>query len=437
MKKIPVMALAVILTVTTLLANVTPVLGRIPWEPYTVLVGKSLGMTNYQGHGTGEHDSTCEYGACGPSAGVSIGRYYRDQKGYGNLPMSNDTMYDVLYEEIPTFWCYTDSFYYGYGFVEMTIDPDQDNNTNDGYYNFGYVYDDDVTWWDFWNIVDAIENGWPIAVDGNFMYVNEISGDPGGDPDWPPQVGHWIAIRGYSYLKTYTGPGSYYTSNHRIICTDSYCRSDELVLDWGNLVANGMGLHTVIIKDEIPENFEWGNNGDSLDTSGGNVVWTVSASGSSHASISYVSHYSTKSGRLYRDGTNNVQGSYSEVRPIWRGFWLRKDSSAVFCTRTGDGSHSILVSVLDSASNYKLQYYYDGAWRDTGCSLTSNGTWYFIEFRAIHWDSPYKYDIFVDGNYVKGGVSMYVDSGYNGITAYYSESGSGSFYIDDISSSWW
>ena len=423
MKKILVIVLAVILTLSLSLAGVT--LADNGWKSHY------LTMTDYCVCGLKQTDYCC---CCGPSSGVSIGQYYDDVRGYDELPESPNEMYDALFDGMDTskiFSCYTDPYYYGYGFLEMARKA--------LYYNFSFVakgrYSGNVCWGsevdfeDFWSIKNAIDNGWPVALDGNFKYVPEVSGDE--TDTWPCTEGHYIVIKGYKYYD-----GGYYTSNHRIVCTDSYSHSDLLELDWNDVVEDGLGIKTIIIKDEIPEDFEWGSDAVSLGTDGGDVDWTVTASGSSYAQIDDDVRHSgtgTRSGRFYRDGTNNVQAYYSEYQPIWRGFWLRKNSSSVVYTRTGDGSHSILVRVLDSASGGKLQYY-DGAWKDTGYSITSSTKWYFIEFRVINWWGPYRYNyfIYVDGNWVKSGVPMHTEAAYNGITAYYSDSGTGSFWIDDI-----
>jgi hypothetical protein len=299
-----------------------------------------------------------------------------------------------------------------------------------------------VTADDYWVIVDAIDNGWPIAIEGIWWDVPAENPEENGNWRWPPQggIGHYIAIKGYSYYQSLWGGMIH---NRQIECTDSYCPSDSLWLDWNTVVEEGMSLEINIIKDEIPEDFEWGINGDPLSDDGGDVNWTITADGDSYAKISsWGEHSGERCGKFYYDGDpdgyNYVRGYYSEVEPIWRGFWFRTDGDAVPHTRTGDGSHSIVVRVLnddDDDGDGKLQYY-DGGWKDAGCEL-NNYTWYFIEFRAIEWDSTYKYDIFVNGDYVKGGAHMHTESAYNGITAYYGAYYEGSFWIDDIPSSWW
>jgi len=415
-KKILVIVVAAILMLSLSLPSVA--FADVGWKD------EYLDMTDY-----------CVSGCCcGPSSGVSIGQYYDDVMGY-NLPETAYDMYAALYDYMdtsPIFECYTDPYYYGYGFLEMT--------RRAGYYNFSFVakgrYSGNVVWGgevtldDFWNIKNAIDNGWPVALDGNFKDVPEISGDETNT--WPCTVGHYIAVRGYKYYD-----GGYYTSNHRIFCTDSYSHSDMLELDWSVVVQKTLGLKTFIIKDEIPEDFEWGVDGASLDAYGqygGEMAWTVSAGGGSYAQIDDdMWHSGTRSARFYRDGSNFVQAYYSESKPIYRGFWLRKDLNAVFYTRTGDGAHSILVRVLNSASGGKLQYYSSGTWKDSGFKITDTN-WHYIEFRVINWWGPYRYNysIYVDNNWVKSGVPMYTETAYNGITAYYSDSGSGSFWIDDI-----
>lgn len=433
MKKILMIVLGVGLVMGLLLASSPFVGAYIPWD---YLVSNSLDMEWYRYDGS---YSTCSYSACGPSAGVSIGRYYTQEKGYDNLPHVGDDyddMYEVLYDEIPTFFCYSEPLYYGYGFVEMTQDPDQNNNTNDGYYNFGYVYDDDVDGSDFWDIVDAINNGWPIALNGNFWNVDVKHID--GQGTWPPTTGHYIAIKGYGYHTSWYGIYGEY-----IICTDSLSRSNQLEFYWSDMVNDGSNLHINIIKDEIPEDFEWGYHGEPLSDSGGDVDWTVTADGDSYAEISVYGEHepSTRCGKFYYDGDSNgynyARGYYDEVEPIWRGFWFKTDGNTVAYTRTGNGQYNIMVRVLndsDDDGDVALQYY-DYRWHTTNKELKVNH-WHFIEFRAIDWDYHH-YSIYVDGNYVRGGRSMYQSTAYNDKTAYYAQYYEGSFSIDDISSSWW
>lgn len=117
---------------------------------------------------------------CGPCSGVSIGRYYREERGYSNLPATcnyynscYNVMYDELYTSMKTFLGYTDPLNYGPGFVKMT--------QNCGYTNFNYVCDDDVTSQDYWAVVVTIDVNCPTALAASRFYD-----DIGGDPYFPP-----------------------------------------------------------------------------------------------------------------------------------------------------------------------------------------------------------------------------------------------------------
>jgi len=176
-----------------------------------------------------EMDPYCS-GWCGPASGVSIGRYYRDECDYDDLP-SNANMYSELYQLMGTaFWYWLTGWGatmpadYGPGFVAMTEDH--------GYDNFSYYYDAILTGGDYWNRVADINSGWPIAL-GSLIQLNYYPG--------APDVGHWVAIRGYLYYQ-YSGE----PIETWVRCTDSYVCSDTVWIDWTNI---GFAPFTVTIKD--------------------------------------------------------------------------------------------------------------------------------------------------------------------------------------------
>jgi alpha-tubulin suppressor-like RCC1 family protein len=212
-------------------------------------LGRALDMTAWQ-------RCSCAYGCCGlcwcgPSSGVSIGRYYREQKGYWNLPAncsdglnktdcSYDTscyypMYCALYDDMQTYCsaCQgpTYTYNYGPGFIKMTREA--------GYYNFGFVdhvYTNPNDWANWYMyITSAIDHGWPTALCAKFN--PELEGDEG--VNFPPSKSHLIAIKGYEYPYSEAVPRA-------IICTDSYSGSDNLYLNWDVL---GSGLFTCTITD--------------------------------------------------------------------------------------------------------------------------------------------------------------------------------------------
>ena len=170
---------------------------------------------------------------CGPCSGVSIGEYYRDHKwpGYGDLP-DNEEMYEYLWYSMKAYK-YGGNVYawdYGPGFLDMA--------DYYGYSNFEYYGDYWPSHGDYANIVSYINNGWPTAL-GAMRFDDEISGDPPGGADWPPDGGHWVAIRGYRYP---------YRGAYSIICTDSYTKASWLYLDWDHMTI-GLPPYTCTIRD--------------------------------------------------------------------------------------------------------------------------------------------------------------------------------------------
>ena len=161
---------------------------------------------------------------CGPSSGVAIGQYYKNQRGYSSLPDA-DQMYDQLYWFMSWGMGPVFPWQYGTGFVLMTWEA--------GYDNFHYALDYIVTGGDYWNRVADIDNGWPIALySTNFFYLEEP------DTDIP----HWVAIRGYEYPHYHpTGP-----IQHAICCVDNWRCTHMLWLNWDSI---GVSPVTVTIKD--------------------------------------------------------------------------------------------------------------------------------------------------------------------------------------------
>jgi hypothetical protein len=418
--------LAVVLTLTLLL------LGSSGYNPSvlgsTTYGSSELTMAHYHGCGSsGEHNCYC----CGPSSGVSIGRYYRDVRGYGDLP-DDDDMYDELCNCMlccdKGSSCAVLPSYYGPKFKEMT-----NNSVYSVYHNFFYVEDGaafagEVDFEDYWNIVYAIDNGWPVALCANFWGVEEIlgkgQGDPQGGNDWPANMSHYVVIRGYEWS---TQPGNEY---YYIECVDNYCRSDSLWLDWNDVYQIGGAVSTITITDNLIEDFEWGKSGDSFGTDGGDVNWTVTKGGSSKAVIwMSAKHSGTRGGLLYCDGTNTVTARYNQYpAPTDRGFYVNKYRLAFFGTTNGYNGYRTCV-VMDKSQMLK---YYDGSYHNV-CQLDDN-TWYLIELKNMNYVAG-TFDIYVDGEPVKLGATMQVSGSYNNKVAYYSSSesgGHGSVYIDDI-----
>jgi hypothetical protein len=161
-------------------------------------------------------------------------------------------MYDRLHAYMNTdIFGYTAPSNYGPGFVEMALHYGYDNFS---YVPYGYAPYDPVTRNTYWDIVNAIDNGWPVALEACFKGVNAISNVGALYPsNWPPGgffCGHYIVIRGYEWEKVVNYRGTDYLYR-RIICTDNCCEGDNLVLDWDQLVyvVGANPLVVIIIKD--------------------------------------------------------------------------------------------------------------------------------------------------------------------------------------------
>ncbi|MCJ7576239.1 MAG: hypothetical protein MUO80_06175 [Dehalococcoidia bacterium] len=430
MKKILIIVAAFILILTPLLAGVTSVAAWV--DPGPGDVSNSLDM----------HYVCTSSCWCGPSSGSSIGRYYDSIKGYGFLPGNSGSwldMYNRLYEYMETQSSgYTDPTNYGSGFVEMAL--------HYGYDNFGYANYSTVTLADYSDIVEAIDNGWPIALASmrptlGFAGVPAISTDEQHPTHhWPCTQWHWIVIKGYFYyIDHWDGPGTPVITTRQIYCTDSWSWANNLVLDWNTLVnvVGASNLRAYIIKDVDPENdgyvegFEWGSDGASLnnwETLGGQVDWYSYAYGSSRVEIDNAQKHTGSVSALFYRSSYSPYAYYQLKQPSYIGFCLKNDWTVYPEFRNGDGNYAIRVRVGDVE---RIEYY-DGTWHPSTYSLQAKWNW--IEFRNINW-STHTFDIYVDGYLWKTGATMWHYSGYNGRLYFGSWTGSGTFWIDSITDS--
>lgn len=429
MKKKLLIILAVIFTLILLSTGLTSTVYGYGW----VEKSNSLEpMIHYSLCGEGEHQC-----ACGPSSGTSIGIYYRerDRNGDGSpdypyLPTQcigqiedycYDEIYDALYDHMNSIGAYTNPSNYGPGFVEMTREF--------GYYNFGYSYDSTVTHDDFWDIVNAIDYGWPVALGGSFPEEGLISTDAEDPDNWPPIWGHYIAIKGYSYEEFEWFGFKFYINRH-IICTDSLSGADNLTLDWDIVINEGTGFYRIKIFDfigpVIAEEFEWGADGSSLSNSGGEVTWNEVTS----AEIDTAQKWGgTRSGKWYWDGAHAAEASFTCAPVQSFEFRYRQDGGNLAVVRHGDETHRIDLGIF---WNGAIKYW-DTQWRDTGYSI-SNNLWYRLQIKNIDW-TTHKFDIYLNSNPIKTGASMQAYGGSDGIM-YFINAGSHSFWIDNIACEW-
>ncbi len=165
------------------------------------------------------------------------------------------------------------------------------------------------------------------------------------------------------------------------------------------------------------DNFEWGNNGDALTTSGGNIVWTL-VGGSTVAIVSTEQEYlgivaDTRSAKL-----PGVTGASTNVN-----FPLTAATNYAFLARFYKETAVTSANFLIHGNNTKKTYvyadvnenllYYDGAAKDTGVNVPADA-WFLIEINNFNW-TAYTYDIYLNGVLAKAGAAMYAAAGDNNI----------------------
>lgn len=157
------------------------------------------------------------------------------------------------------------------------------------------------------------------------------------------------------------------------------------------------GANTFIQFDD----FEWGNNGDPIDDSGGSITWTIAAG---DVDISTGQAYKgTRSMKLIGGATPpnattpQTPGTNYAIRCR-----IYKETAVenMYPVLHGDGSTRILAGV-DLQEDIA---YYDTAWRDTGVNSTAD-TWKLWEINDLDW-SGNTYDIIHAGSRAKDDAGM-------------------------------
>lgn len=196
-------------------------------------------------------------------------------------------------------------------------------------------------------------------------------------------------------------------------------------------IITGPGGYVTVPFATPSDDFEWGADTDSLATSGGDITWSVTVAGTSVADIDTAQKYAgTRSGRLYRDGTNNVnayfaQDAVSGAEGI--SFRFRKDDTSQFYFQHGNGTKLIWFAVMDDED---LEYVDDPTFYDTGTDV-SISTWHQIDVRNVDWVAG-TYDIYVDAVLAQSGAVMSTSSSYEDYIYLWNVTGTSEVWIDNI-----
>src|SRR5574343_61335 len=149
----------------------------------------------------------------------------------------------------------------------------------------------------------------------------------------------------------------------------------------------------------VTEDFEWGADGDNIDTSGGDITWSQSTPGTCLAQIDTAqAHGGTRSLGIYRDGTNWPSAYFSltcfpsRLAVI---FVLRHTTGTAWVFYHGNGVKRIRIGCSPAATNY--YYYYNAAGVYTSLGVPhANDTWATITLANIDFTAG-TFDFYADG----------------------------------------
>lgn len=198
----------------------------------------------------------------------------------------------------------------------------------------------------------------------------------------------------------------------------------------GDIIVSGGATTRGFHYSKVYDGFEWGNDEDPLDDSGGEIDWTILAEGSSKVEIDTAMHYSgTRSARLYCDGSNNAQMYFTKTGGISSdqvlSFCLKKGDTSYIAFWHSNGSKYIRLSVPTS----ELIYYYDGSSHSTGYYVSPY--WCRLSFRNVNWSAG-TYDIYKDGILIWTAATMATSASYANQTRFYNGGVISTSWIDQV-----
>jgi hypothetical protein len=148
----------------------------------------------------------------------------------------------------------------------------------------------------------------------------------------------------------------------------------------------------------VTEDFEWGADGDNINTSGGDITWSQSTPGTCLAQIDTAqAHGGTRSLGIYRDGTNwpSAYFSLTAVSNHYEiTFEARHTTGTAWVFYHGNGVKRIRIGCSPAATNY---YYYNAAGVYTSLGVPhANDTWATITLANIDFTAG-TFDFYADG----------------------------------------
>ena len=194
---------------------------------------------------------------------------------------------------------------------------------------------------------------------------------------------------------------------------------------YGNADATAVssGVDTFIAFDD----FEWGNDEDNIDTSGGGITWSKTVDGSSTAKIDTAQSFSgTCSLRLHHDGTNIPEAYFTKtagtdyaIRYRWR-----KDDISQPVLYHGDGSKYLAAGVEGNEDIHANL-------GDTGVNASIN-IWQLYEITDIVWGASGRFDLSFEGSTIADNAGLIGSVGAVNIILFNNKAGTSDFWMDNV-----
>lgn len=155
------------------------------------------------------------------------------------------------------------------------------------------------------------------------------------------------------------------------------------------------------------EDFEWGNDTDSLYPAGGSVVWTISTGAVVISTDQALS--GTRSAKIAGGVSSSAITSRvaSETVAI-RYYEYREAANSDSGSTHGDGTKRFSVNMFSD----NTLCYYDGSQHSVANVL--GDTWEMVELRNFDW-TAHTFDIYLNGLLVKSGADMYTNASFDDI----------------------
>ncbi len=247
------------------------------------------------------------------------------------------------------------------------------------------------------------------------------------DNDEETELKYWI--------ESVAASGTSYLANVWVKVADSLESNVDIYCYYGKTGDTTTSSGADTFGSEKFDNFEWGSDGDNINTSGGNVTWTEV---NTDVNISTEQEYTgiaadTRSMKLIGAASpsrSSLPLTAETVATYALYCFVYKETAAqfVYPINHGNGTKVVLVGIDVSEEIF----YYDTQARFTGKYISADA-WNTVEARNINFTAG-TFDIYANGSLVKAGAAMYSGNLYTNVFAFQNQSGAAGkdAWIDNV-----